>query len=178
MFRPALGDRGLKCVDHLSRRLEPLPWIPLKGAHEEEVDLGRQTGCDAGRNGHGSSANLHDDVGEPLIDEWQLPRDRAKEDHRHRPEVTAKVEILRLANLLWAHVVDRSNKHSGPRRRACEGAGRLRDAEIEELHHFLVILYREENVPWLEVPVNDAGLMRLAKGLPRLGQNGRCPLCQ
>src|SRR5687768_10128703 len=84
-------------------------------------------------------------------------------DHTERPDVGAMVDRLLAEDLLRAHVKRRPNDLAGRRlRRRLLLLRALRDPEVEHLHeHLTRLAIAEEDVLWLDVPVDDAHLVGL-----------------
>ena len=101
----------------------------------------------------------------------QDTRDQFVEQHADGVHVGPGVDILALAHeLLGTHVRRRADHHARARqlRTACCGCRRLRDAEVDDLHHRLAIGFHDHHIRWLDVAVDDALLVRVLHGAAHL----------
>jgi hypothetical protein len=98
--------------------------------------------------------------------ERDLAGDRFVQDQAEGPHVASRVDVEIAARLLGAHVRGRA-EHGALHRLhelAARGADRLGDAEVEDLgHHVAAVVEGEEDVPGLEIAVDDAAVVRLVE---------------
>jgi hypothetical protein len=86
------------------------------------------------------------------------------ERHAERPHVAARVDGVRMADLLGRHVVGRS-EHAALDRRAAGVRAEFRDAEIEHLHELVALgALDDEDVLGLEIAMDDVVVMRHLEG--------------
>src|SRR5262249_8288340 len=91
---------------------------------------------------------------------------RPERDDAERPDVASGVNVLRIAHLLRAHVIECPEDRPGPGRLiACVRAFDLGDAEVHELDALLVAGAREEDLGRLDIAMYDPQRVR---GLERV----------
>jgi hypothetical protein len=99
----------------------------------------------------------------------QLPHQQLIQDHSQGIDVRPRVDVQAgHLCLLRAHVLGRPDELAllGEQRPLGQAViGRLGDPEIDDLGHRPVVLDDDQNVRWLEVPVDDALLMGVLDGL-------------
>ena len=104
--------------------------------------------------------DVHQRGRERLPDERIPPRERPVEDHAHRPDVGARVDLRGTLGLLGRHVLGRAHQHAHAGLAGVLALGELRDAEVHQLDQQPPRLgLVQEDVLGLEVAVDDALLV-------------------
>jgi hypothetical protein len=160
-------------VCELGRARKALIGLPLQTAEHDLLELRMNLGVLTERRRIGLQ-NRRKELAEVVAHEREVPRHQLVEDDADRPNVRAVVDALRRAKLLRRHV-ERRAEH-GLRRRESARAGResarslrLRDAEVEDLHHHRPVLaFCEEQVRWLQIAMDDPDRVRLRDPAQRL----------
>jgi hypothetical protein len=102
------------------------------------------------------------------------PHQQLKKHHSQGVDVGPGIHIqLRHLGLLGTHVLRRSDHLPHPGHECPIGeltAQGLGDAEVDDLHHRLVFLYRYQDVGRLQVPVDDALLMGVLNGVTHVSE--------
>ncbi len=120
-----------------------------------------------GAEGAGGSEAPHDDAGVDYAHGFALerrsPSERLIDHDGERPEIAAEVDLTRARDLLWAHIVRRSEPRAGL------GEARLAldlpfgDAEVEQVDEGTRVCLGDEQVGRLDVAVNDVELVGSAE---------------
>ena len=166
-----LRVRVLQEDSRLADIAQPLPRIPVEAppqelTHRRRRNIGQPPVVHIGRQ----DRNHH--LREAVARERTSPGQQLVEDGPERPDVRAPIQHLSL-RLLRAHVGGRAQDHA--RFRTQHGTGDdsrilmtvrftqdFGEAEVEHLH---LVVGGELHVGWLQIPVNDAAVMRGLQGL-------------
>ncbi len=114
------------------------------------------------RHGHRLEQDACEDVAKRRAVEREAPRQALECDGTERPQVGAKIDRLGAASLLRAHVRGRA-KNLAHLSAATGAPLELRDAEVDELCHLVVVLTSQEYVLGFEVAVHDPCGVRARK---------------
>jgi hypothetical protein len=166
-------DDARERLRELARGLKPVIQVAREGAAEEPIHRGSKLGDKLRRERYFVRTDGHEDVAELLAGERNPAGEAPEKDHPERPEIAPRVDLLARAHLLGAHVTRRSEEHAclrdpGSQRRV-HGLG---DPEVEDLHHLLSALPRQEDVRRLEIAVDDARVVSAFEGLAYLVDEG------
>ena len=155
-------DNTRKSFGQFARTLKPLVSISITRFGEPRIEQGRDAWKNLRRNRGISDRNLDEQIANAFAVEGQLADDTLIRDDANGPEIGTKIDFGRALDLLGAHVVRCADQRADAgflHRHFC-GISDFRDAEVQHLDDFFVIVVAEENVLWLEISMHDASSVR------------------
>ena len=147
------------------------PLAILRHAPEEDrLQVLRDVGPEAPERHRIGPHHGETDLRDRLPLERRDPGEELVENEPERPDVRARIDVLRGAHLLGRHVERRAHERPGRRHPGVARARRdLRDPEVEDLEDARAVrLPREEEVARLQIAVDDAGRVGLGEPFRRL----------
>src|SRR5262249_49184360 len=144
--RRGAGDDLRECSSHLARRRKTLPGLARQSAREKAIQYRRQILRVFGWAGNAPVGHRDEPGSRRQSAKWTSVAQGSKENHAERPQIRAVIDGSWILDLLWAHVVGRTEQRT--RIGEAHVADLLRsEAEVDDLDEVgAVFVFRNEDV--------------------------------